>query len=239
MPRKRKHNNTASTNSKFKTWAKNNWAIIATLFISVLALAVSLQANILTMDNSSPLVRIAEEAFDKESLIIIGCNIGNSYEVKYYIANEYTFSNTGGRAVSLVKVTLHRGDQEYHVRVYSPQSFDARTVQPPKDIDFYRSMVFADNAATAIFVPTKAKSIKFPLKIESGTGEKWFFQGDNYDLFQTAGEAESAIVKAENGKNIFSWKFEFNDGTVLKSDKLVLFAHNSSKASDFPDCQNQ
>ena len=179
------------------------------------------------------------ETFESETMMILGCQYKNSYYAHYYVVNEYTFSNAGGRAVSLVKVSLHRGDDEYKVKVFMPQSFDARSLESPPDLDFYHGLVFTDSLGTAIIVPTKAEPINLPLSIDSGSGEKWLFQGDTFDVFDNADKARQVIASLRDGKNIFSWEFTFSDSSIVRSDKIIVSYSYGDISQDFPECQNE
>ncbi len=235
----KKHTKSNGQKGNLKTWVTNNWVSLFTLLISSLALWVSFQSNQLTKANSSSFINIVSEVFEAETMMILGCQHKNSYYVHYYVVNEYTFSNTGGRAVSLVKVNLHRGDDEYKVKVFMPQSFDARSLEAPPDLDFYHGLVFTDSLGTAIIVPTKAEPINLPLSIDSGSGEKWLFQGDTFDIFDNIDKARQVIASLRDEKNIFSWEFTFSDGSIVKSDKIIVSYSYGDISQDFPECQNE
>lgn len=221
------------------TGITSNWLNIITLVIASISLWLSFQANLLTKQNSSPFIKIVSEAFETETMMILGCQNDNSYYVSYYVGNEYTFSNMGGRAVSLIKVSLNRGNDKYKVKVYTPQSFDSRRLEAFPDLDIYHGLVFSEGFGTSLIVPTKAEPIDLPLNIDSGNGEKWLFQGDKFDIFKDEKEARQAITNARDGKNIFSWEFVFSDGTVVKNDKFIVSYSYSDTSTNFPPCESK
>jgi len=222
-----------NTSDKKFSWIRKNWLGLTSAIIAILALAIAYQANRIAKDEASSSLKIANEAFSSETMMIFGCQYNNSFYVTYYVVNEYTFANTGGRPVSLINAKLSRGDVDYKVKIYSPQSFDARSLDAPPDLDDNHGLVFSESLATSIIVPTTAEVLVFPQTIDAGTGEKWMFQGDSLDIFESEEEAKLAVSNAPKGKNIFSWQFIFSDGTVLKKEQMIDYSYNPTLLEKF------
>lgn len=235
MARKRKTNDTADDSEFSKILA------IIGVVLAIGTLILAWQSNQLSIEGTSSSPQITTKAFDRETMMTVGCQTKDDYFwVRHYIANEFTISNSGGRAVSLVNARLVRGDNELKVKAFLPQSFDARNPSVPSGMDEQHGIVFSESLANAILVPTKAEPIIFPLKLESGLGERWLFQADDTDTLSAENDAILAVSDTETGEDKITWVFEFSDGTILNHETAIAsYSYNPSLLQGFPDCEEE
>lgn len=242
----------------FQEWIASSWFNVITLLVAVLALWVAwssnqtaadanklaqqanqimLRTNEIESESSSPNLRAIASLFAGATFMETGCRYSRddgSYEIGYYLADEFTIANTGGRNASLVKVDLERSDGRiYTTKVFPPTSFDFN-VEPPRET--YRGTVFA-NGRQAV-VPTSAEPVRLPVDLEAGSAESWFVQAQYTEYPASQEEAKTAIAAFEAAPTqTITWTLSFSDGSIVTIPKSpVIYSPNPNLFINPPLC---
>jgi hypothetical protein len=205
---------------------RSNWFNVVTVLFAVVAVILSAQANNasreanalaqrsiqLSEEAASPHVTIVStESLDHDYFTYLGCKgqagiyfryvtLREGYQSRLMTQRQFTISNAGGRATSLLSVELRTAEQPSYEHTFAVKVF-----QTPLQL-------------TAPWTP-----VQLPIDLEPGIGRNWSIAAVSDNAWNTKQEAIDANDSiSQTLKSPLLWVFQFDSTVITKEVKAGI-----------------